>query len=62
VCEQYCAWVGGASIKWMVRNIGFVAAASDLGLAVDNPRAFLREQQRLVFAWAQGTTTTDGTE
>jgi len=41
---------------------GFISAANDLGLVVDNPREFLREQQRLVFAWAQGTTTTDGTE
>lgn len=31
---------------------GFVAAAKDLGYAVDNADEFLREQQRLVFAWA----------
>lgn len=40
---------------------GFVAAANDLGLAVDNPGEFLREQQQLVFAWAQETLTTDET-
>lgn len=41
---------------------GFVSAATALGHVVDKPVDFLREQQRLVFAWAQATTTTDGTE
>ncbi len=41
---------------------GFVAAAKDLVYAVDNADEFLREQQRLVFAWAQDTPTTDETE
>ncbi len=31
---------------------GFLAAAKKLGLTVDDPHAFLREQQRAVFAWA----------
>jgi hypothetical protein len=38
---------------------GFVAAARALGHAIDDPEQFLREQQRLVFAWAQGIATTD---
>jgi len=33
---------------------GFIAAARDLGIPVTDEQAFLREQQRLVFEWAEG--------
>jgi 5-methylcytosine-specific restriction protein B len=34
---------------------GFTAAARDLGFVVDDPEAFLREQQRATFRWASGS-------
>jgi hypothetical protein len=34
---------------------GFVAAARDLGYSVTDAKAFLREQQARVFAWAATT-------
>jgi 5-methylcytosine-specific restriction protein B len=33
---------------------GFVAGVKKLGVSIDNPQAFLEEQQQAVFAWAQG--------
>jgi len=35
---------------------GFIAAARDLGFSVTDEEAFLREQQRRVFEWAQTAT------
>jgi hypothetical protein len=32
---------------------GFVGAARELGFVITDPQAFLREQQKLVFEWAQ---------
>jgi 5-methylcytosine-specific restriction protein B len=34
---------------------GFIAAARDLGLVVDDPEAFLRAQQAATFRWASGS-------
>lgn len=33
---------------------GFLASARELGLAVEDGRAFLRAQQRATFAWGRG--------
>jgi hypothetical protein len=34
---------------------GFIAAARELGVSITDERAFLRDQQRLVFEWARQT-------
>jgi hypothetical protein len=39
---------------------GFIGAAEDLGYIVIDKRAFLKEQQSKVFAWAQGKSRHDG--
>ncbi len=38
---------------------GFITAARQLGLTVTDENEFLREQQRLVFEWAQSTSKKD---
>ncbi|QFS96070.1 hypothetical protein FIV06_01480 [Labrenzia sp. THAF191b] len=38
---------------------GFVSAAKELGYAVTNEKAFLRDQQKQVFLWAKGQVAAD---